>query len=345
MKLRSSSRGPKLDWLVEGWIPADDVTLFGADGGTGKTTLALQLGYACQIGWSYWLQLLIKPGPVLYVSAEESLTELHRRLGMIAEHIAGGNPDGRSFGLISCADQDATLARFDHDGTIRPTDLFRDLSNRVVERGVRLLVLDAVADVFGGNENDRSHVRSFVRLLRSLALKARCAILLLSHPSVEGMKTGRGYSGSTHWNNAVRSRLYFTSVATKDGEELDNDLRVLSLEKANRARKGQKIQLRWCDGSFTVEHGAVNSVRELAQAKNLFLELLAQFTAQGLRVGPNSGPNYAPAKFADDPKANGTSRKLLALAMAGLISERKLRAEEHGPPSHRRQYLVAEESQ
>lgn len=99
--------------------------------------------------------------------------------------------------------------------------------------------------------------------------------------------------------------------------------------------------LRWRDGSFSVEHGAVNSIVALAQAENVFLNLLEQFTAQGRPPGPNYGPNYAPTQFASDPKGNGIGSKLFAQAMAALFSNGKLRVEERGPPSRRYKYLVA----
>ena len=263
----------------------------------------------------------------------------------IAERVVGGRKDPGCLGLIACPNRDVVLARFDRDGTIHPTPLFDDLQHLVHVRGVKLLVLDAAADVFGGNENDRGQVRSFVRMLRGLALEAECAILLLSHPSVEGMKTGRGYSGSTHWNNAVRSRLYFTSVTTSEGAEPDADLRCLSLEKANRARKGQKISLRWRDGSFTVEQGgSMGGILALAQAKSLFLDLLGERTAQGRYVGLKRGPNYAPAVFAADPKANGITSKMFAKAMDELFSEKRLRVLVEGPPSRQRERVAVAEA-
>jgi hypothetical protein len=333
-------------WLVDGWMPADDVSLLGADGGTGKTTLALQLGHALQIGWSHWLGLPIVAGPALYFSAEESVVELHRRLGEIADRVAGPASAPHRFGLISYADKDAVLARFDRDGTIRPTPLFAELGQLVRERAARLLVLDAAADVFGGNENDRGQVRSFVRLLRGLALDCNCAVLLLAHPSVDGMKSGRGYSGSTHWNNAVRSRMYFTAAATPEGGESETDLRTLTLEKSNRSRKGQKIWLRWADGAFAVQSAKSGSdVMAVAHAKRVFMDLLAKFTASGRRVGPNPGPNYAPAQFAKEDDANGLGKEILGKAMSSLFDEGRLRADEQGPSSRRYRYLVAEHLQ
>ncbi|MHC3128234.1 hypothetical protein OB03_13545, partial [Brevundimonas sp. GN22] len=67
---------------------------------------------------------------------------------------------------------------------------------RVNEVGANLLVLDYAAAIFGGNELDRAQVSEFMRLLNAVAKENDIAILLLGHPSMEGMKGGRGTSGS-----------------------------------------------------------------------------------------------------------------------------------------------------
>ena len=73
-------------------------------------------------------------------------------------------------------------------------------------------------------------------------MRLKAAVLFIAHPSVDGIKTGRGYSGSTHWNNSVRSRLYFTDGTSADSEGPPNpDLRVIELAKSNRARRGEKF--------------------------------------------------------------------------------------------------------
>jgi len=55
--------------------------------------------------------------------------------------------------------------------------------------------------------NARAWDEAGVAMLRGLAFKADCAILLLAHPSVAGMSSGSGLSGWTSWDNSVRSRL------------------------------------------------------------------------------------------------------------------------------------------
>jgi RecA-family ATPase len=85
-----------------------------------------------------------------------------------------------------------------------------------------LVVIDARSDVFGGDEIKRVQMRTFIRMPRWLAMKAKLAILMLSHPSESGMQSGKGTSGSTGWNNGARSRLYM------EKDEQDGDVLVLT---------------------------------------------------------------------------------------------------------------------
>lgn len=329
---------PERKWLVPDYLPGSEVTLLGADGGTGKTQLALQLGYCCATGLP-WLGIEVAPCKALYYGAEDPVTELCYRYKQIQKAIPSAGIEKGAFGLITVADDDAELALFDKDGSIQPTQRFRELDAILTNRSPKLLILDAAADVMGGDEINRRQVRSFFRLLRSLALKHSCAILLLAHPSVDGMKTGRGYSGSTHWNNAARSRLYLTTP-TEDGEAVDTDLRQLTLEKSNRAKRGLMIAMRWQDGVFvreTLEDASEGIV--IARAKSVFLEILSDFNRQGRRVGVNSGHNYAPAVFEQEPKAAGMKRKFFQKAMSALLQEERIVITKCGSPSKPRDQL------
>ena len=87
----------------------------------------------------------------------------------------------------------------------------------------KLLVLDPSANLFQVNENSRPAAIACIGMLRGLALDFDCAVLLLSHPSLSGLNSGSGTAGSTSWNNAVRSRLYFT--ARRPGADEDDESR------------------------------------------------------------------------------------------------------------------------
>ena len=80
------------------------------------------------------------------------------------------------------------------------------------EAGRGVFVLDTLADLHAGQENDRATARQFIGFLRGLALRHELAVVLLAHPSNAGMASGSGLSGSTAWNASVRSRLYLERV-------------------------------------------------------------------------------------------------------------------------------------
>jgi RecA-family ATPase len=69
-------------------VPDRTVTLLYGDGGTGKSLLALQLAAATALGVK-WIGLQPAHGPVLYLSAEDDLDELHRRLGRVDKGCEG----------------------------------------------------------------------------------------------------------------------------------------------------------------------------------------------------------------------------------------------------------------
>jgi RecA-family ATPase len=202
------------------------------------------------------------------------------------------------------------------------------------------VVLDTLADLFPGNENDRAQARQFVGLLRGLAIKHGCALLLLSHPSLSGLNSGSGTSGSTAWNNSVRSRLYLERVI-QDGYEANQDARLLSTKKVNYGRNGGEISVTWQGGVFVADapETGLDRMAAGAKAERVFLKLLAAFTAQGRRVNGNGRPTYAPKMFAESAEAEGVTKRAFKAAMDALYNKGKIRNETTGPASRPVTYL------
>lgn len=329
---------PPREWVVPGWIPHRQVTLISGDGGVGKTTVSLQL-CAAHVAELPWFGLPVSPGPALYVGCEDDIDEIHFQVEQIAAAMPGA--DLTDLHLLSLAEEDPVLAQPDAKGVLRAMERFTDLEKDIEYLGIKLLVLDAAADLFGGDEINRRQTRAFIAMLRGLAIRHGCAVVLLSHPSASGMKDGRGYSGSTAWNNSVRSRISMTAP-TADGDEPDLDLRTLELAKANRARRGQKLQVRWQDGMYVLDGAGgstdgVRRVRERAE-EQVFLDLLDGFV-DPLSPHPCAS-NYAPKLFAETPNGKSIGKKRFAEAMNRLRGLSKLRVIEDGPPSKRRDRLV-----
>ncbi|SHG69562.1 AAA family ATPase [Bradyrhizobium erythrophlei] len=324
---------PERQWFVEGWIPDRTVTNLSGDGGSGKTEIVLQLIAASSLGLS-WFGKNVAIGPCLYYGAEDEADELHRRLETIVSESGKQLSDLDGIRLIPMAGLDAVLAEPDRKGTLAATVIYPKLVSQAMVLRPKLIVVDPSADVFGGDEINRAQVRKFVSMLRGLAMDVDCAVLLLSHPSLTGMNSGTGTSGSTAWNNSVRSRLYL--------EITSPETRVLTIVKANHGKVGEKIEMRWQDGIYVLDNGGDPVVESLfnSTVDKLFLELLGIFTAQGQNVGIITGTSYAPAKMAKHPKAKGYSKDKLAASMQRLLDSGCIKVVTEGSPSRQRSRLV-----
>jgi len=329
---------PAREWWLENLVPMRQVTIVNGDGGVGKSLLALQLAAS---GALQCETLGMRPltGRVMYVGAEDEAEEFHRRLVDIVSAHQRQLSDLDDFRLLPLADRDALLSIPERDGTMKPTPLWFGIARAARTFKPRLIVLDTAADLFGGDEIKRGQVRQFIGMLRKLAMELDCAVVLLAHPSVAGMQTGTGSSGSTAWNNSVRSRLYLTRPEGKDG---DPDVRILKTMKANYGKTGTEIRLQWQDGAFILDDGKPSMAAGMVARRDdeLFRDLLSAINRTGQRVAPTTGVNYAPSIMGMRPEAKGTSKKALEASMHRLLSEGIIKVVMYGPPSKRRQQLI-----
>jgi RecA-family ATPase len=329
---------PRREWTVPDRIPAANVTLLSGDGGIGKTMLALHLAVAVTLGRD-WLGRQPQTGPAVVICCEDSGDELHRRIDRIVTYCEAKFSDLADLHMLSLAGQDAVMGAPDRSDVIRPTRLFEQVLEAGCDIRPKLIVIDNAADVFAGNENDRAHVRQFVNQLRGLAMQADAGVLMTSHPSLTGMSTGTGLSGSTAWHNSVRSRLYFKKATTEKDEEPDPDMRVLETMKNNYGPNGETILLRWNSGLFVPINSGIGSLTKMAAEQHtddLFLKLLDQFSRAGRNVSEKpTAPTYAPTVFAKESTArgHGIGKSGLEASMRRLFSVDKIHVETYGPPS------------
>jgi RecA-family ATPase len=332
---------PEREWAVKDRIPLRAITLFSGEGAIGKSIVSLQLAVAHVLGKD-WLQSLPEPGPALVVACEDEADKLHRRLSAIVAHYGASFAELGRFHAVSLAGEDALLATPTRSGLIEPTKLFSKLQEAACDIRPQLIVLDNSADVFGGSENDRAQVRQFIGILRGLAIAANAGILLTSHPSLTGLSTGSGLSGSTAWHASVRSRLYMKRAVTEKDEEPDPNVRVIEMMKSNYGPIGETITVRWQDGLFLPEAslGFLDKAAAEQSADELFLKLLDRFQGQGRNVShAKTSNNYAPTMFAKDTDAKG-KRKELAEAMERLFRADRIKAEPYGRGSKPASRLV-----
>ena len=341
---------PNRVWAVENRIPMRQPTYFSGEGAIGKTLVDLQRCVAHVLGKD-WLGSNPRQGKVIYLSAEDEVEEIRRRLENILKYYGARFSDlGGCFHLLAYAGRDCVLGSADRSGIMRPTPLF----NRVLEAAKEIqpvnISLDTCADIFAGNENDRTQVRQFVGLIRSLAIEGDCAVTILAHPSLTGIKSGSGLSGSTAWHNSVRSRMYMRTEAVEHDDISDPDVRVIKFVKNNYGPKDNTLRVRWVDGIYTVSgvNDAAESPKKI-HANNgdddLFMKLLVRLVDQGRNVSHSrTASNGAPAVMAGEPECIGkVNKRRLSFAMQRLFAAKKVKIEQYGRPSRPNQRLVPHE--
>lgn len=261
---------PERRWLVPGWIARGEVNSLYGGGATGKSLLAYLLAHAMAVG-APWVGLPTVQGSSLFVSCEDDSDELHRRHADIRKGLGGviGDP----FGAVSAWDRvghNNLLAVPDGRGVMGAGGFLGELRGALESLTPTLVILDTLADVYGGSEIDRVQVNGFLKTcLGGLIVERRAqghdlTILLLGHPSKSAMTDGSGFSGSTAWENGVRSRLYLTRP-----ENAGPDERVLTRAKANYAGGDDgDLALLWSEGIFVGVTNLGDVERMAAMVKN-----------------------------------------------------------------------------
>lgn len=311
---------PELRWLVDSWLLASGTTYLTGQGAVGKSLFAQQ-AMTCLAAGRDLLGQPVKRAAACYVTAEDDLDELHRRQHAINSSLGISFDDlGGWLHIASLKGRSAALVSFSPEMTV--TELFGEIEAMIDETGVECLALDNVAHLLAGNENDRYVVSAFLGLCDHLAARMSGAVLLIGHPN----KAGAEFSGSTAWENAVRSRLYLGTAKERDGYR-DPDGRTLSRAKFNYGKRGQELAFRWHKGAFVRDDdlpadyaGELAHAAAIAQENARFLECLDVATNKRRNVSHANGANFAPRVFAEMPEARGMSAEALKRGMERLIS-------------------------
>lgn len=301
---------PPREWAVRDWLPRGTVTSLFGGGGIGKSLFVQQLATCIANG----VQVLGQPvtmGPVLAFLCEDDNDEIRRRQAAILAHL-GRSPAYSAAGLHieGRAGLDNVMVTFGADRKPTP-GAFLALLSRECER-IRpvALILDNIAQLFGGLENDRHQVTVFANILTGLARRFHCAVLLVGHVA---KLQGSEYSGSTAWEAAVRTRLWM--------ERRDDGLIELHRRKANYAGQGSVL--------IEYRHGALVEVNQddnaaasltLAQAERDVFAALDTLTARQVSTSQvPTATTYLPRLAEREKLLGSTTRDNAARALSALI--------------------------
>lgn len=243
-------------FILRDWLPCGYATLLAGHGGVGKSGIALTLAVCIAQGMPFF-GIESERRKVLYVSCEDRENVLHWRLTRICDHLHVDLAalDGSLLVLDLVGHESILWERNGKTGSTK-TASFAELERVVQEYRPELIVIDGISDTFGGNENARSDVKSFVNRLVGLIPPDEGAVLLVGHvakPTANSITTGEGYSGSTGWHNSVRARWYlYPETESEDGENgraaaraLKTGALMLELQKSNLGRSDQTMRFGW----------------------------------------------------------------------------------------------------
>lgn len=341
---------PKRDWLIPSIAIRRSITLLSGDGGVGKSLLCLQLQVAAALCTSFLgMQMPQEPINSLGFYCEDDDDEIHRRLASILKFYNAGFEDiGDRVRWISRVGEENELVTFrsqakGQNARAAKTTLFGQLEEEIRDWGSELVIIDTVADTFGGNENYRNEVKTFINLMRRLTFPNNGSILLNAHPSKSAMADGSGFSGSTAWNGSVRQRLYFT-IARKKGEESDHgptDERELKVMKSNYGKFGESIKCVWSDGAFDeADRPSSQGTLERIEIDNKVLKAAEILVQKGtMIVAAVNSRNRLAILAPQTSLCRGMSRTTIENSLNRLMEAGKLIQVELGPKSRRQIYI------
>lgn len=336
---------PPLQWLWQDLIPSGHVTTLFGDGGTGKTLLAQQLATIVATGHAHsepsCLGRRVTPGKVVALFCEDDENELWRRQQRINTALSLTMQDLDRFAAFSGYGHDNILVSFDQN-IAKALPAFEGLAKTCQQVRPSLIIVDNIADTFGGDEIRRVHVNTFLKTyLGALAKEHGAAVLLLGHPSNAGLANKTGISGSTAWSNGVRSRLFLRRLG-EDDPNPDPDARMLDLMKANYAPTGTWSRVRYEAGLWVETMAAETAVERFGAGtqRDVLLDVMARLIGAGENLSPNSRAGNDAIKRlmrTEEVFALRINREHLARMIDGLLAENRIEIETYSNNRHQYQ--------
>lgn len=325
----ASREPPERLWAILYWIAMGHAHLLVGLGGIGKSTLLMQLAACLAIGRDF-IDRIERPFRVLVWLCEDDADEIWRRMVAIARWL--------DVPLDTFAERLVIVPRLGLDnvlmtaayGRIAFTRTLAELRAQAEDTGAEVVILDNVAHLFGGDENSRHDVTTFINGLQG-ALPGR-AVILAAHPS---RAEGSEYSGSAAWENACRARLFLGRALPGEQPEDDPDdvVRYLARRKANYSSRDWR-RFHYANGVLEPDgaepgKGGLMSHLRAQRAAGVVLNGARRLRELGVRVTDGAtSPQFLPRVLLDYKLAEGcTKRELADATRAAMIDGKLVRAE------------------
>jgi hypothetical protein len=313
---------PERPWIVPGFACRGRVTMLAGPGGVAKSTYALMMAVAIVAQRDDICGYAVpKREKVAVWNQEDDLEEMQRRLAAIMTafnvswaDIEGPNGEPMLY-LNSGVEHPLMLAVRTAEGSIRASKQVAAAIADIKAQRIGLIVLDPLVELHEAVENDNVQMRGVVALVRDIAVKGDCAVLLAAHTKKPPAASSDGFAGemdaargASSQFGVIRVGATLFSASPKDAKKWSMpgshlDYVRLDIAKNNLARRtGEPL---WFKRDGIVVGASVDRPGEnigilrpvtLAavekEASNHFGELIAEAIAQAhprgvwLKAGP-----------------------------------------------------------
>lgn len=339
-----TNRASPPEFLTEHLMPAAEVTLLAAHGGTGKSLLMLMWAVHAALGRRF-IGKQMTQAPTIFYSAEDPKDIIRYRLAKICDALQIDPAVVAHFLHIVDATREPLLFIEGYDPELHSrytttTTTYTKLQKLGARVGARYFFIDNASDTFAADENKRAQVGAFVRSLRLLGFDRRAGVVLAAHVdkrTARGEGGGESYSGSSQWHNSVRSRLFMEEIWEGSIPGL-----LLTQGKSNHGRKANAIRLTWnVDGLLEqIDPEESARIKEiLGNARmNELLRVIDALTVENVNIPTaTSGPRTVHHVLASHPqyprnmKSNETNSLILQAERAKKIRRDSYLTEQRKP--------------
>lgn len=270
----------EVDWMVDGFITFDGITLFSAKSKAGKSFITFDWAIAGATGTGSfrtpeggWLfDFKGKPVKTYYLDTENSKSNVIRRLESLAKEKGSSRKELLSSGqlVVNCLEVQHAPPFLDPkretiEDDVRMAKEWGELLGRA---GFRFIILDVLShcypeDKHGRDENDRGFIADFFRVANAIRTAANACLLIVHHHK-KGNE-GQGNESASGSGQLLRTPTTLISLSKlPEGKNPEGDLYEITIE--GRETRGARKTLK-ARGTADGRGRAFDQVEEPAKEK------------------------------------------------------------------------------
>jgi RecA-family ATPase len=359
---------PQREWLYGKHYQRRTVSMTAGPGGMGKTSLGMVELVAMVTARNLLGEQPTERLRVWLHNGEDPLDEIHRRLAAICQHYGISQEELRDYLWITSGNEFPLRLAKGYTNLQVDRALVQQISDAIGTNQIDLAAFDPFVTMHSVSEGDPGKMDTVVRLFAGIADEHGASIELNHHvrkpaAGAEADHDVFDIRGVLAITDAVRAARILNRMNKQDaGNAGIDEIARLSHFRVDRAkgnyspaqaatwRRFVNVELPNGDDVGVVTPWdfpgqGINTPEKVAaerKAEEIFLTLLRKFLARGINVSANSGPTYAPAKFATEREALAAkvSKAALKGAMDRLLDSNRIRTEMHNRERHRLALVV-----